>query len=106
MLGTMTGWLAEAAGGDPDAVYKVGLHSRRLLLSLGDLLIGWLLQRQATIALAALNSEISAADRAFYTGKVAAAKFFATEILPRLGADRRIIESASTELMQLAEDSF
>jgi alkylation response protein AidB-like acyl-CoA dehydrogenase len=111
MVGTMTGWLAEAAAAgegspDPDAVYKVGLHSRRFLLCLGDLIVGWLLQRQATIALAALNGDISPADRAFYTGKVAAAKFFATEILPRIGADRRIVESASTELMQLAEDSF
>jgi alkylation response protein AidB-like acyl-CoA dehydrogenase len=106
IVGVMTGWLGDAAGGEPDAVYKVGLHSRRLLLSLGDLLIGWLLQRQATIALAALNGEVSAADRAFYTGKVAAAKFFATEVLPRIGADRRIIESASTELMQLSEDAF
>jgi alkylation response protein AidB-like acyl-CoA dehydrogenase len=106
IVSTMSGWLAEAAGGDPDAVYKVGLHSRRFLLALGDLLVGWLLQRQATIALAALNGDLSASDRAFYTGKVTAAKFFASEVLPRIGADRRIIESASTELMQLAEDSF
>ncbi len=106
MLGTMTGWLADSAGGDPDAVYKVGLHSRRLLLALGDLLVGWLLQRQATVALAALNGEVSTADRAFYTGKVAAAKFFAAEVLPGIGADRRIVESATTELMELAEDSF
>jgi len=106
IVGTMSGWLAEAAGGDPDALYKVGLHSRRFLLALGDLLVGWLLQRQATIALAALNGDLSASDRAFYTGKVTAAKFFASEVLPRIGADRRIIESASTELMQLAEDSF
>jgi alkylation response protein AidB-like acyl-CoA dehydrogenase len=119
IVGTMTGWLAEAAAAgagspetpgvqsaDPDAIYKIGLHSRRLLLGIGDMVIGWLLLRQATIALAALNGEATAADRAFYMGKVAAAKFFATEILPRIGADRRIIESASTELMQLSEDAF
>jgi alkylation response protein AidB-like acyl-CoA dehydrogenase len=106
IVGVMTGWLGEAAGGDPEAVYKVGLHSRRLLLALGDLLVGWLLQRQATVALAALNGEVSDADRAFYTGKIAAAKFFAAEILPNIGADRRIIESASTELMQLDEAAF
>ncbi|WP_027342793.1 acyl-CoA dehydrogenase [Hamadaea tsunoensis] len=106
MLGTMTGWLAEVGGGDGDAIYKVGLHSRRFLLALGDLLIGWLLQRQAAVALAALRGEVSDADRAFYTGKVAAARFFATEVLPRIGADRRIVESASTELMELDEASF
>jgi hypothetical protein len=106
MVGVMTGWLGEAAGGDPDAVYKVGLHSRRLLLSLGDLVIAWLLQRQATVALAALNGEVSEADRAFYTGKIAAAKFFASEVLPKLGADRRVIEGASLDLMQLDEAAF
>ncbi|NUR72673.1 MAG: acyl-CoA dehydrogenase C-terminal domain-containing protein, partial [Hamadaea sp.] len=106
MVGVLTGWLGEAAGGDPDAVYKVGLHSRRLLLALGDLVIAWLLQRQATVALAALNGEVSEADRAFYTGKIAAAKFFASEVLPKLGADRRIIEGASLDLMQLDEAAF
>jgi len=106
IVGVMTGWLAEAAGDEPDAVYKVGLHSRRLLLALGDLLVGWLLQRQATVALAALNRDVSEADRAFYTGKIAVAKFFAAEVLPNVGADRRIIESATTELMQLDEAAF
>ena len=106
IVGVMTGWLAEAAGGEPDAVYKVGLHSRRLLLALGDLLVGWLLQRQATVALAALNGDVSEADRAFYTGKIAVAKFFAAEVLPNIGADRRIIEAATTELMQLDEAAF
>lgn len=106
MVGVLTGWLGEAAGGDPDAVYKVGLHSRRLLLALGDLVVGWLLQRQATVALAALNGEVTEPDRAFYTGKIAAAKFFAAEVLPELGASRRIIEGASLDLMQLDEAAF
>jgi hypothetical protein len=67
MLATMTGWLGEAAGGEPDAVYKVGLHSRRLLLGLGDLLVGWLLQRQATVALAALNGDVGPGAPGRYT---------------------------------------
>jgi alkylation response protein AidB-like acyl-CoA dehydrogenase len=105
-LGTMTGWLGEAQGGEPRALYKVGLNSRRLLLALGDLIIAWLLQRQAEVALRALAGEPSAADKSFYEGKVAAARFFAHEVLPRIGADRRIIESTNLELMDLAEDAF
>ncbi|MBO0870826.1 MAG: acyl-CoA dehydrogenase, partial [Micromonosporaceae bacterium] len=54
MLGIFTGWLTGAAGGDQREVYKVGLNSRRLLLALGDLLVAWLLQRQAEVALRAL----------------------------------------------------
>lgn len=106
MLTTMTGWLGEAAGGEPRAVHKVGLSSRRLLLAFGDLLVGWLLQRQAEVALRALNGEPSPADQAFYTGKVAAAGFFAREVLPRLAADRRVIEATTGDLMGVPESAF
>ncbi|MGI5212483.1 acyl-CoA dehydrogenase [Plantactinospora sp. CA-290183] len=106
MLGTMTGWLGEAQGDDPRALYKVGLSSRRFLLAIGDLIVGWLLQRQAEVALRALSGEVSAADKSFYTGKLAAARFFAREVLPRIGADRRILESADLDLMELDEDAF
>ncbi|WP_326561982.1 acyl-CoA dehydrogenase [Micromonospora sp. NBC_01796] len=106
ILVTMTGWLGEAQSGEPRAVYKVGLNSRRVLLAVGDLVVGWLLQRQAEVALRALGGEVSTADKSFYTGKVAAARFFAHEVLPRIGADRRVIESTNLDLMDLAEDAF
>ncbi|GAA4243700.1 acyl-CoA dehydrogenase [Dactylosporangium darangshiense] len=106
ILGIFTGWLGEAQAGDPQALYKVGLNSRRFLLDLGDIVVGWLLQRQAEVALKALAGEVSPADKAFYEGKVAAAKFFAHEILPRVGADRRVIESTALDAMQLSEDAF
>lgn len=105
MITTMVGWLGEAQG-EPRAVYKVGLSSRRLLLALGDLLVGWLLQRQAEVALRALNGELSPADHAFYTGKVAAARFFAGEVLPRLTADRNVVASTTLDLMDVPEAAF
>ncbi|HTF11041.1 MAG TPA: acyl-CoA dehydrogenase [Asanoa sp.] len=101
MLGTMTGWLGEAAT-DPRAVYKIGLASRRFLLAVGDLIVGWLLQRQAEVALRKLTE----GPDAFYVGKVAAARFFAREVLPRLGADRRIVEGTTLDLMDLPEEAF
>jgi alkylation response protein AidB-like acyl-CoA dehydrogenase len=106
ILGVFTGWLAAAQGGEQRELYKIGLNSRRLLLALGDLVVAWLLQRQADVALRALGGEVSAADRAFYEGKVASARFFAHEVLPRIGADRRIIESTDLDLMDLPEESF
>jgi alkylation response protein AidB-like acyl-CoA dehydrogenase len=102
MLGTFTGWLAESQGDDPRAMYKVGLHSRRLLLALGDLIVGWLLLKRAEVALRKLN----AGDDAFYQGVVASARFFAREVLPRLGSDRRIVELASLDPMDLSEEAF
>ncbi len=105
ILGTLTGWLGEAQGGDTRALYKVGLGSRRFLLAIGDLVVGWLLQRQADVALTALAGD-TGVDRDFYTGKVAAARFFAREVLPRIGADRRIIENVDLSVMDLPEGAF
>ncbi|GAB7041435.1 MULTISPECIES: acyl-CoA dehydrogenase [Catenuloplanes] len=106
MLGAITGWLGAAQGGKPDELYKVGLHSRRVLLALGDVVVGWLLQKQADVALGALAGEVSAADKAFYEGKVAAARFFAHEVLPRVGADRRVVQGATLDVMEVPEDQF
>jgi alkylation response protein AidB-like acyl-CoA dehydrogenase len=107
MLATAKGWIEAANGGDPNELYKVGLTSRRILLALGDLVVGWLLQRQAEVALAALGRDgVSAADHDFYAGKIASARFFAREVLPRLASDRRIVELTTLDLMELAEDSF
>ena len=81
MLGALTGYLT-AAQQDQASVYKVGQHSVRFLMALGDLLVGWLLLRQAEVALAALDGPVSARDQAFYDGKVGVARFFATHRAP------------------------
>ena len=106
MLAGFLGWL-NAAQNEPRELYKVGLNSRRLLLGMGDLVVGWLLQRQAEVALRALlRDDLSADDTAFYEGKIAAARFFAHEVLPRLAADRAIVEAANLDPMDLSDASF
>jgi alkylation response protein AidB-like acyl-CoA dehydrogenase len=106
MLGALTGYLMASAQ-DPTSIYKVGQHSVRLLMAVGDLLIGWLLLRQAEVAVAALDAgDISAKDKAFYEGKVGAARFFAKTVLPLLSAQRAIIESTDNSLMDLPEAAF
>jgi alkylation response protein AidB-like acyl-CoA dehydrogenase len=107
MLATATSWVAAAQSGDARELYKVGLASRRILLAIGDLLVGWLLQRQAEVALAALGQDgVSTADRNFYEGKISSARFFAREVLPRLASDRRIVEGTTLDVMDLTEDAF
>ncbi|GGN81030.1 acyl-CoA dehydrogenase [Actinoplanes lobatus] len=106
ILGITLGWLQAVGNGEARELYKIGLSSRRILLALGDVVLAWLLLRQAEVALNALNGEVSEADKKFYTGKVAAARFFVREILPRIGADRRIIENTTLDLMDLDEDAF
>ncbi|WP_134774936.1 acyl-CoA dehydrogenase [Ornithinimicrobium flavum] len=102
---------AIASRSEPEQVYAVGLGTTRLLLAAGDLVIGWLLLRQAEVAARLLASgqpgvSGAGAHPAYLQGKIAAARFFATEVLPRLGADRRTITAVDLGLMELAEDAF
>lgn len=105
MLGAMIGHLTTAAD-DVSNLYKVGQHSVRLLLATGDLLIGWLLQRQAEVAIRKLDAGTSAKDKAFYEGKIGVAAFFARNVLPELSAGRKIVEAADNRLMELDEAAF
>jgi alkylation response protein AidB-like acyl-CoA dehydrogenase len=94
----------------PAEIYRAGLNTTRLLMALGDLVIGWLLARQAEVALAALDGEqggrLGAGDLAFYQGKLATARFFAQTVLPRLAAEREIAEQTTLDLMELPEEAF
>ncbi len=104
IVASMSGY-ALASLEQPAEVYKAGLNSTRLLMALGDLLIGWLLARQAEIALRALD-EGAGRDEAFYQGKVATARFFAETVLPRLTVERQIAETTTLDLMELPEEAF
>jgi alkylation response protein AidB-like acyl-CoA dehydrogenase len=106
MLGKLFEFLGATQQGEPRAVYQVALNLRRLLLAMGDLVLGWLLQRQAEVALTKLNGEVTDSDKAFYEGKLATARFFAHEVLPRLASDRKIVETTTLDPMDLAESSF
>ncbi|MDT4910349.1 MAG: hypothetical protein QOI69_3590, partial [Pseudonocardiales bacterium] len=67
----------------------------------------YLLLRQAAVALTKLDSNgLSDADRAFYEGKPAVARFFAMTMLPELSARRAIAESVDNSLMDLPESAF
>ena len=100
-------------GGDPRQLYRVGQNTTRLLLAAGDLVVGWLLLRQAEVAQAALDSgtghlgaALTASDRDFYTGKVAAARFFTRTVLPHLATERAIAEATDNALMDVPESAF
>jgi alkylation response protein AidB-like acyl-CoA dehydrogenase len=95
-----------AEGGDQRNIYKVGLNSSRLLMVLGDIVSAWLLMRQAEVALTKLAGEVSDKDKAFYEGKIAAAQFFARDVLPKIAAERAVAESIDLSLMDLSEDAF
>ena len=105
MVTALTGYLLDSQQNARE-LYRVGLGSVPFLLAVGDLLIGWMLLLHAEIALNALDGELSESDRAFYNGKVAAANFFAKNVLPRLSAERKTIEGVDLTIMDLREEAF
>ena len=105
IVGNLGQW-AMASQSNPPEVYKVGLNSTRLLMASGDLIIGWLLIRQAEVALAALEAGCSDRDRPFYEGKVAVARWFAANRLPLLAAERAIADATTLDIMELPEEAF
>ena len=111
ILGYMVGELMKSdssqEGGDAANLYKVAQNTSRLLLCAGDLVVGWLLLRQAEVAKAALDAgTASAKDQKFYEGKIAAASFFARTVLPKIAAERQIAEATDNSLMDVSEDAF
>ena len=105
VVGKLGEW-AMASQQTPEEVYKVGLNTTRLLMMSGDLMIGWLLTKQAEVALAALDAGASDRDRAFYQGKVETAKWFARNRLPLLTAERAVAEATDDDIMRLPEEAF
>jgi hypothetical protein len=109
IVGTMITTLMQSdprMGGEVANLYKVGQNTTRLLLSAGDLVVGWLLLRQAEVAQAALDGGASGKDADFYRGKVAAASFYAKNVLPKIAAERAMAEATDNDLMDVPESAF
>ncbi|QRY47325.1 acyl-CoA dehydrogenase [Mycolicibacterium boenickei] len=105
MAATLTGYLM-AAQEDAASIYKVGLGSVRFLMAVGDLLLGWLLARQAAVAIEKLDAGATGEERTYLEGKIGAASFFAKNMLPLLTSTRQVIETIDNEVMELDEAAF
>jgi hypothetical protein len=99
------------------------LYASPFLDIFGDVLMGHFLLQAAVIAEEKLNAiykEVGAenskgkqrglirenAEVAFYAGKVASAKFFATEILPTIKGRCEVIKAGDKIALEVAEESF
>jgi alkylation response protein AidB-like acyl-CoA dehydrogenase len=90
---------------DARQIHVAAQSTTCFLLAAGDLVIGWLLLRQAAVAVAK-SAAASARDLPFYTGKVAAASWFAKNVLPMLSAQRAVVEATDIALMDVPEEAF
>lgn len=104
IIGVLVGH-AMASQENPAEIYKVGLSTSRALMAVGDVIITWLLLRQADIAADKLAAG-AGKDADFYTGKIASAKFFVATVLPHITADRKIVEGTDSSIMEIPESAF
>ena len=65
---------------------------------------GWLLARSAILSVAQLNGRTT--DTVFYTAKIDAARFYATQVLPETSALRTAIAQGSETIADLGVSSF
>jgi hypothetical protein len=88
-----------------ESVYHVGFQANKVLESLAELVMGWLLVRQAQIALAKVG-DAKGTDKDFYTGKLATTRFYVKNVLPQITLRRKLIEASDLDLMDVPESAF
>jgi alkylation response protein AidB-like acyl-CoA dehydrogenase len=103
ITGTLVGFAMESQE-NVEKIYKAGLNTTRLLMSVGEVIIAWLLLRQAEIAIE--KSANPGRDADFYAGKIASAKFFVRTVLPHIKAELKIVLGETGELMEIPEGAF
>ena len=108
MLSTLAGYYArslmasdkaEAAG----QIYLIGLNTTPLLFTVAELLIACLLLQQAEVAIAA---QAAGKTDPFYSAKIAAARWFVTQVLPQFAGRREILERTDLGVMELDDDAW
>jgi alkylation response protein AidB-like acyl-CoA dehydrogenase len=103
IIATLVGRAMESQT-DAEKIYTVGLNTSRCLMAVGDIITAWLLLRQADIALEKIPN--AGKDLEFYNGKIASAKFFVTNYLPHITADRKIVEATDNSIMNISDAAF
>jgi hypothetical protein len=103
-----------------DYIFPV-MNARPFLMIMGDLVIGWKLLDAAGIAQEKLDvlykesgidaSQAAAlakenAEMAFYQGKVASLKYFASNVIPTIEGRCKCIKLADKSPVEVAQESF
>lgn len=104
-LGDLQGIFMGMLGKLQESIYHVGLQGNRILFATAEVVIGWLLLRQAIVA-AGKRETASEKDRDFYQGKLATVRFYARNVLPGVTLTRKLIEQGTLELMDVPESAF
>lgn len=92
-----------------ESIHYIGLYGNKILFSMAELIIAWLMLRQSEVAiqqLALLPVNNLNLDKNFYEGKISSAKFFCREALPNLFLTKLAIKKSNLYLMELSSEAF
>jgi butyryl-CoA dehydrogenase len=92
-----------AQGGDPERALA---NATLYLDALGQVVVAWRWLEQAHVAAAALAGGAPAADRGFYSGKLAACRYFYRYELPRTAPTLDLLDSLDDTVLTIAEDCW
>ena len=104
-LGDVQGIMAAMMGKLAQSIYHVGMQGNRILAALAELVIGWRLADGARVAHAKLATA-PGDDLAFYRGKLAAARFYAKQVLPGLALARKLVEASDLDVVEMSDASW
>jgi len=97
-LEDVSAWLLEQARKDPALASASAVDYLNLF---GYVAYAYMWARMAAVAESAL-----AADKAFYAGKLATARFYFGKLLPRIHSLEAVIRAGSAPLLELTDDDF
>jgi hypothetical protein len=104
-LADVEGIFGVMMGKTQESLYHVGLQANRILFAVAELAIGWLLVRSSAVAYTR-RTDATPESRAFYTGKIAAARWYCDNVLPGLTLTRKLVEKGTLDLMEVPEEAF
>ena len=94
------------AGGPRRTSTRSGLNTTRTLMALGDLVVGWLLLRQAAVAIQALPDAPRSGTSTSTRARSPRPRGSPASVFPELTAKRAIAEAVDLSLMELDEAAF
>ena len=97
-IGTMVADGMAAMSGEPERVYRVGLHANALLESMAELVISWQLLRQLEV--------LGERTDDFALGKAAAVAFLLDDVEPKIRTRRERVEREDGSLMDLPDGAW
>jgi hypothetical protein len=97
---TLLGWSQNQNGG----LGLIGLSANRFLTMMSQVAVAWVLLDAAALAQKKLAAGgLSEPDKAFYTGKVQSALWFARNVLPQVEASARSLATEDASPLEIPD---